>query len=174
MAKYTSAAEEIGLVNFSKHAEISGYKSQVKKTLAKIQNDGSHKYLIIATGHQGEPDAVLSRIVDGKLKFELRPEDHVIFSCSVIPSPQNIANRETVEQKLKSKKIRIFKDIHVSGHASREDHRDLITMLKPKNIIPAHGDISKTSGLADLAEEMGYNVGNNIFLMHDGQRISFD
>ena len=104
-------------------------------------------------------------------KFKLFPEDHVIFSCCVIPNPLNIANRDILENNLKNLKIRIFKDIHQSGHASREDQRDLIHMVNPEHIIPAHGDISKTSHQIDLAQELGYVLGKTVHLMQDGQRL---
>ncbi|MBN1503158.1 RNase J family beta-CASP ribonuclease [Candidatus Woesearchaeota archaeon] len=171
LAKYTYAAEAIGLVKFSNKIDICGYSSQIKKKLREIEKQGRDKYLIVATGHQGEPNAVLSRIANNKLKFRLFPEDHVIFSCCVIPNPINIANRDILENNLKSMKVRIFKDIHQSGHASREDHRDFINMVKPEQIIPAHGDISKTSNLISLGRDMGYELGKTIHLMQDGQRL---
>jgi len=141
--------------------------------LREIEKQGRDKYLIVATGHQGEPNAVLSRIVDGKLGFKLFQDDHVIFSCTVIPSPLNIANRDVLETKLQDRKVRIFRDIHQSGHASREDHRDLIKMLNPKHIIPSHAGIDKTVHLVNLAKEMGYELGKTVHLMHDNQRIEF-
>ncbi|MBD3204367.1 RNase J family beta-CASP ribonuclease [Candidatus Woesearchaeota archaeon] len=171
LAKYTYAAEVAGIVKFSKNVEICSYKSQIKKKLREIEKKGRDKYLIVATGHQGEPNAVLSRIVDNKLKFRLFKEDHVIFSCTVIPNPINVANRDILEKKLKNHNVRIFKDIHQSGHASREDHRDLIHMVSPEQIIPAHGDISKTSNLVDLAQELGYELGKTVHLMQDGKKL---
>ncbi|MBN2368743.1 RNase J family beta-CASP ribonuclease [Candidatus Woesearchaeota archaeon] len=173
LSKYVYAAEDIGLVDFSKNVDIVSYKSQAKKKLKEIEKKGRDKYLIVATGHQGEPNAVLSRIADQKLGIKLRQGDHIIFSCTVIPSPVNYANRELLERKLKNLRVRIFRDIHQSGHGSREDHRDMINMLKPENIIPGHADIDKTSALAGLAKELGYELGRSVHLMHDGQRHSF-
>jgi len=110
-------------------------------------------------------------MVKQELPFEFRTEDHIVFSCSVIPNPSNIANRELMEADLKKQRVRVFKDIHTSGHASKEDLRDLINMVKPKHIIPAHGDFTMISALADLCIEMGYKVGENVHIMKDGQRI---
>lgn len=173
LAKYVYAAENINLVDFSKSVEIVPYKSQIRKKLREIEKQGRDKYLIVCTGHQGEPNAVLSRLVDGKLGFKLFRDDHIIFSCTVIPSPLNIANRDVLESKLQDSRVRIFRDIHQSGHASREDHRDLISMLNPKHIIPAHAGLDKTVHLANLAKEMGYELGKTVHLMHDNQRIEF-
>ncbi|MBU0756984.1 MAG: RNase J family beta-CASP ribonuclease [Nanoarchaeota archaeon] len=173
LAKYTEAAEECGIVNFSDDVEICGWSSKVRKKLKEIEKQGNReKYLIVATGHQGEPNAVLSKIVKGKLRFRLFSEDHVIFSCGVIPNPVNIAQRQILEDEFKKHKVRIFKDIHQSGHASREDHRDLINMVRPEHIIPSHGDFSKTSHLMSLAQELGYQPGKTVHLMQDGQRLS--
>lgn len=172
LAKYVYAAESIGLVSFSKSVEIVQYKDQIGSKLKKIEKEGKDKYLIVATGHQGEPDAVLSKIVNGKLHFKLEPEDHVIFSCTVIPSPLNVTNREALESKLIEKRARIFRDIHQSGHASREDQRDMIKMLRPKNIIPGHVPPAAAEFMVELSEEMGYKLGKNLFVMEDGKRMS--
>ena len=67
--------------------------------------------------------------------------------------------------------MRIFKDIHQSGHAAREDLRDLINLVKPQHIVPAHGEIQMTTALADLAVEMGYKKGQNVHIMGNGERI---
>ena len=67
--------------------------------------------------------------------------------------------------------VRIFKDIHQSGHAAREDLRDLINLVKPQHIIPAHGELKMTSALADLAVEMGYKKGQNVHVMRNGERV---
>jgi ribonuclease J len=90
------------------------------------------------------------------LPFQLRNEDHVIFSSSIIPTKTNIENREKLDSHLKKKGVRIFNNIHVSGHAGREDLRDFVTMLNPEHIIPAHGGPDKTIPMIKLAEEIGY------------------
>jgi ribonuclease J len=170
LAKYTLAAENIGIVNFSKDVDIVKYGRQIEKRLKKIDKDRK-KYLLVVTGHQGEPKSVLSKIVRGDLKFKLYPEDSVVFSCRTIPTPTNIENRDVLENELKLTGVRIFNDIHQSGHAAREDLRDLINLIKPKNIIPSHGNKEMKEALADLAKEMGYNTGKNVFLMKDGQKV---
>ncbi|MFH2019921.1 MAG: RNase J family beta-CASP ribonuclease [archaeon] len=171
LAKYVGAAESIGLVNFSKDAEICKYARQIKKRLSQIEKERG-KYLIIATGHQGEPDAVLSKIANGDLRFNLHPEDHVIFSCTIIPSETNEKNRMNLENDLKAHRVRIFKDIHQSGHASREDHREFIKILSPEHIMPSHCGIEKAKEMYDLALELGYSQ-DHIHLMEDGKKAVF-
>ena len=171
LVKYINAAETIGLVNFSKDADMVKYRSKIKRYLKRVVRDGKSKYLLIVTGHQGEPDSVLTKMVNDELPFSFSRNDRVIFSCNIIPNAMNIANREVLESRLKQQSVRIFKDIHVSGHASREDHRDLINTVRPKHIIPAHGDISMCSALSELASEMGYELGKGIHLMQNNQSL---
>ncbi len=170
MAKYVKAAESTGIANFSNKVEILKYSGQIKRQLNKISKERG-KYLMVATGHQGEPKSVLSKMMNGELKFKFFPEDHIIFSCKTIPTPTNIENREKLESNLRNFNVRIFKDIHTSGHAAREDLRDLINLVKPQHIIPAHGEPRMLNALADLAQEMGYKKGQNVHVMGNGERI---
>ena len=173
LAKYVSAGESVGIINFSSDVEIVKYSSQIKKRLKKLMKQGKEKYLLVVTGHQAEPKSTLAKMVYEKFEFRFSPEDHIIFSCKTIPTPTNIRNREKLEKSLKSLGLRIFKDIHVSGHAAREDLRDLINLVKPKHILPAHGNPEMTKGLADLAIEMGYKKGKQIHILRNGEKISF-
>jgi ribonuclease J len=168
--KYVSAADRVNLVPFMKDIEMVTFTNQIKRKLKQVEKE-RNKWMIVCTGHQGEPGSVLDRMVKGTLPFSFKPEDHVIFSSKVIPNPINIANRNQLEKKMKEKGVRIFTDVHVSGHCAREDLRDLITMIKPKHIIPAHGDIAKLTPLAELATELGYVLGENVHLMQNGQTL---
>ncbi|MBW2972372.1 ribonuclease J, partial [Candidatus Woesearchaeota archaeon] len=168
-----TAAENIDLVKFSKEAELVSYRKHINKKLKQIAKNPS-KFLIVCTGHQGEPKSVLSRIANDEFDFRLGKEDHVIFSCAIIPTALNHANRDILESKLKKFGVRIFKNIHVSGHAAKEDLRDLINMVKPQHIIPAHGDINMASSLSELAMEMGYRVGEDVHIMQNGQFLTIE
>jgi ribonuclease J len=172
--KYSTAAERINLVDFSKDVHMVKYSSKIKKELKRIEEDGREKYLLVVTGHQGEPISTLSKIASGDLDFSLSSEDCIIFSCTTIPTPVNIQNRKLMEQKLHKSGVRIFKDIHVSGHASREDLRDLINLVRPKHIIPAHGELSMRTGLVELAAQMGYDTETQVHLSGNGGRIVLD
>ena len=141
----------------------------MKKFFKKIKHP--EKYLFIVTGHQGEPGAVLPRMVYQHL-YHFRKEDHVIFSCSIIPVEANIRNRGRLDTELKRKKIRLFTDVHVSGHAFREDHRDLIKMLKSKYIIPTHADVKRLRAMKELAIEIGYKP-DKIKILKNGMQVSF-
>ena len=170
LSKYITAAENLRLVDFSKKGEIVRFSSMVKKKLNEVEKKGRHKYLLVVTGHQGEPGSILQKIASGKLGFRLGYEDLVIFSCTVIPTEINRKNREDLEKALRAKGVRIFRDIHVSGHGAREDHRDLINMLKPKYVIPSHGPRELLSGAGELLQEMGYDK-ERVKFCHNGKRF---
>jgi len=170
MMKYTMSAEKCKLVNFSKKVEIISYARHIKRKLNEIEKNRK-KYVVVATGNQGEPDSVLSKMLDGRLPFKFEPADHVIFSTKVIPDPINIANRNSMEEKLRERRVRIFTNIHVSGHASREDHRDILKILKPKYIMPAHDGRKKQLFMKELAIEEGWKE-DKVLLMDDGKKVS--
>jgi len=113
MMKYITSAEKCKLVDFSKRAEIVAYSKHIVRKLKDIEKNRK-KYVVVATGNQGEPDSVLNKMLDGRLPFKFEPADHVIFSTRVIPDPVNVANRNRMEEKLREKKVRIFTNIHVS------------------------------------------------------------
>ena len=173
LAKYTAAGEKVGIINFSKEVEMVKFGKQIQKKLKKIEKE-LDKHLLVVTGHQGEPQSTLSKMVNGVIPFQFKPEDHVVFSCTVIPSEINIENRRVLEDKLAQHHVRIFKDLHASGHASREDLRDLLNMVKPKHLIPAHGDDSMKGALMDLAVEKGYTLDKTVHMIHDGEQVSFE
>lgn len=170
--KYIKAAEDAGIVKFSKNCELVKYGGQIRRKLKQIEKQGTRdKYVFVVTGHQGEPKATLSKMVDGIVPFQFFPEDLVIFSCKVIPVKLNIDNRKELEDKLKTFNVRIFTDIHVSGHAAREDLRDLLHMLKPRNILPAHGEKKMMDALSELALEIDYKP-ESIRILKNSQRIT--
>jgi len=170
LSKYVGAAIKTNLCPFKKNISLLSYRKQVQSALKKI-NKNKDKYLIVCTGHQGEPGSVLDRIARNDLPLQLSPKDHIIFSSSTIPAEINIANKSQLEKRLKQRGCRIFNNVHVSGHAGREDLRDFINMLSPEHIIPAHGDLPKLSALAELASELGYKLGKNVHIMQDLQSI---
>jgi len=172
LAKYSKAASDVGLYNFDKEVDIVGGGKRVKMALQKILTKKRDKYLLVTTGHQGEPKAVLSKMTNKIFPFEFKKEDHVIFSCKTIPTPINKEYREKLENQLKGHGVRIFKRIHVSGHAAREDLRDLINMVKPEHIIPAHATRIQSNALVDLAQEMGFS-NKQIHHLKNGHKLVF-
>lgn len=168
LAKYIYAAKDAGIVDLTKQAEVIKYGAHVKKFLRHL--DRPYRYVFITTGHQGEPKAVLSKIIDEHL-FKFEPEDIVVFSCHTIPVPTIEANRKHLEEKLRKLHLRVYTDVHVSGHASREDLREFLDILRPKYVVPSHGDPVMTKAYVGLAKEQGYS-NDHIFAMTEGDRIT--
>lgn len=168
LCKYWNAALEEGIVS----ADIIriARRNALEKFLKEVTGERS-KYSLIVTGHQGEPDAVLSRMVDGKTPYTFSSGDCVVFSASTIPNPVNEANRYKLETKLQMQKVRMVKDMHVSGHACKEDHRELLRAVNPEYIIPSHGEFDKLSSWGILAEEEGYIVGRDLFILKNTQKM---
>ncbi len=170
LMKYVNAAKKVGECPFYHQIRIMKYRKQINSFLRKVEDERG-KYLIVCTGHQGEKGAILDRIINDETHFKFRSGDNVIFSSSVIPVPQNINAREKMDKKLRAKGVRIQTDIHVSGHGGREDLRDLVQMLEPGNIIPAHGSLEQETPMVELAKEIGYTFQKNVFLSSNGKVI---
>lgn len=169
--KYVTAANNVGKAPFMRDIKVVSYKKQLEKMLKRI-NSNRQNYLIVCTGHQGEPGSMLDRISRNALPFHLAKEDHVIFSSKTIPTPINEANRQELEKRLKRAQVRIFDNVHVSGHGGREDLRDLIKLTNPEHVIPSHGELLKRQAGANLAEELGYKLTKTVHLVDNGQFIN--
>ncbi len=168
--KYVRSAINVKLCPFEKDIRIASYKKQKEKALREA-NKNRTKYVVICTGHQGEPGSVLDRISKGQLPFQLNYEDHLIFSSSIIPTEINIENRRILDEKFKKLGVRIFNNVHVSGHPGREDLRDFVNMMEAEHVIPAHGSKDKTAPMVELCNELGYKTDKDVHLMADGKSL---
>jgi len=169
--KYVYSANNVKMCPFYKDIQSVRYRKQVERTLKKVEANRS-KYMVVSTGHQGEPGSVLDRVARNDLHFNFKPNDNIIFSSSVIPTPVSIENRAALDKRLKKKKVRLFSDIHVSGHAGREDLRDFINHIQPEHIIPSHAGYEKTRHLAELAAELGYKHGSTVHMMQNWKSLN--
>jgi ribonuclease J len=159
MDKYVKLAKKMGYVELPENLEIYGTKKTIDKAFARIASAGKEKYLPIVTGHQGEPGAVLERISMDGTNYKIEKGDKVVFSANPIPTPGTIANRYALETKLKMRGSRIYDGIHVSGHACKEDHWELLRVLSPDYVIPSHGNIVMHGSYIEMAEDAGYVLG---------------
>lgn len=171
MERYLSIAQKMNYIKFPKNLEVHGNRNAVDKALKRISQDGKKKYLPIITGHQGEPDSILTRIANGETHFKIESGDKVIFSANAIPNPMTLANRYALETKLKMAGARIYDNVHVSGHASREDHWELLRMINPEQVIPSHGNMMMHASYVELAEDAGYVFGDTVHIMRNGEEM---
>ena len=171
MERYSSTAEQMKLVGFPETMSMFGNRRTVDRMMRRMMKAGKEKFLPIVTGHQGEPGSILTRVVIGDTPYKVEKGDKVIFSAKVIPNPMNRGQRYMIEAHLGMSGARIFEDLHVSGHAYREDHYEFIHLLNPQHIIPAHGNIRMTSAYTEFASEIGYTLHNDAHIMSNGHRL---
>ncbi|MGQ0534631.1 MAG: RNase J family beta-CASP ribonuclease [Methanobacteriota archaeon] len=174
MERFIGIAQRTGALQLPGGIETYGRGQEVERALKKIVKDGKEKYLLVATGHQGEPNALLSRIADKETPYKIADGDRIVFSADVIPSPVNAANRYVLETKLSMQGAIIIKGAHASGHGSREDHRELLKMLEPEHVIPCHGDILHQGAYAELAERHGWKVNHDLHILRNGMKYKLE
>lgn len=143
-------------------------------TPEEANNLKSKEVCILCTGSQGEPLAALSRIADGEHKsIKLKPDDVVIFSSS--PIPGNAMSIGRTINKLYLKGVRVYTnsdttDIHTSGHANIEELKLMIRLIKPKYMLPFHGEYRMLKNHADISTMCGVDK-DNTFILANGDSL---
>jgi ribonuclease J len=142
-----------------------------------IKTYDPHRLVVLASGTQAEPLSALSRIaVDNHRLMNITENDTVILSARIIPG--NEKNIFRMIDHLFRRRVLVYYEsgrsapIHVSGHASQEEMKILLQLVKPKYFIPVHGEYRQLFRHAALAEQLGA-VGAEIFLIESGQPIEF-
>jgi ribonuclease J len=151
------------MVESSEIAQDLGYLEIPQGTLIHPGQIGDHapeNVMVLISGTQGEPMSALSRAaVDNHKHARISPGDTVLLSSRVIPGNEKSIYR-VIDHLYRRDANVIFDDgasglIHVSGHASQEEQRLMINLLKPKFFIPVHGDYRHLKKHAELAQTMG-------------------
>lgn len=135
-----------------------------------------HKVVLMATGSQGEPYSIMGRLARGtNRRFDLKEGDTVVLSSHAIPG-----NEEEVYQtinRLFQRGANVIYDpisnIHVSGHAKQDEMKLMLNLVKPKYLIPIHGELRHLKQHGFLAEEVGFPK-ENIVVVENGQVIEFE
>lgn len=128
--------------------------------------------VLVCTGSQGEPMAVLSRIANRDHQISVGPGDTVILASSLIPGNEQAVNRVINElTKLGANVVhRGNALVHVSGHASAGELRYLFNIVKPRHVMPVHGEWRHLRANAGLAQQVGI-AADRILLADDGVTI---
>lgn len=134
-----------------------------------------NQIVIMTTGSQGEPSAVLSRLASGTHRqLEIQPGDTVIMSAHPIPGNEESVYR--IMNRLMQRGAHVIYDgkekVHVSGHASQEEMKLLINLVRPKFFVPVHGELRHLHSHAELAYQMGI-PDENIAVVENGTVIEF-
>jgi len=132
-----------------------------------------HKVAIMCTGSQGEPSSIVGRLAAGtNRQFDLKQGDTVVLSSHPIPG-----NEETISRtinRLMHRGAEVIYDaiapVHVSGHASQEEQKLLISLVRPKHFIPIHGELRHLRRHGKLAVEVGVEE-ENVMVVENGQIV---
>lgn len=153
-----------------------GYIKSKKGTIInpkRLKTLPRNKITLVCTGAQGEEQAILMRIANKEYPYlEIEPQDTVIFSSSVVPGNERTVQRLKDELYRQKAKVYHYKmmDIHASGHAHREELRQMIEIMKPKFFMPIHGQYSMLVNHAEIAKSVGIPE-ENIVVAENGNII---
>lgn len=150
--------------------------------MREAPNVKDDQLVVVCTGGQGEPNAALQRMSIGEHKhIKLKEGDTVIVSSS--PIPGNEVRYQQIGHDLIDRGATVYRHpshivdgcgpLHVSGHANREEHAEMIEMTKPKYLMPIHGGSLDRKYHSDVALEAGMKR-ENIILAHNGSILEFD
>jgi ribonuclease J len=134
------------------------------------------KLVVLISGSQAEPMSALSRIsVDNHRMVSVEENDTVILSARIIPGNERTISR-MLDHMFRRQALVYYDNnagtIHVSGHASQEEQKLMLQLVKPKYFIPLHGEYRQLFRHAALAHQLGV-VSGEIMLIEDGQSVEF-
>jgi ribonuclease J len=152
-----------------------GYLKVPENVLIDFKKAGDipdNKIVYMSTGSQGEPMAVLSRMANGEHQVEIGENDTVILASSLIPGNENAVYR-IINGLMKLGANVVHKGnakVHVSGHAAAGELLYCYNILKPRNVLPVHGEQRHLVANAKLAQQTGVPEENTI-IAEDGTVI---
>jgi ribonuclease J len=134
------------------------------------------RIVIMATGSQGEPMAVLSRLATGRHRsLQIHDGDTVVFSSHTIPGNEEMTH--DVINRLFQQGAEVVYDpispVHVSGHASQEEQKWLINLIRPRYFVPIHGELRHLKQHAKIAQSAGVPK-ENVLTIENGYVLEFD
>jgi ribonuclease J len=169
------------MVSSAEIAEDLGY-IQIPEGLlihpGEMKNFAPEKVCVLISGTQGEPMSALSRAaVDNHKHAKIENGDTVVLSSRIIPGNEKAIYR-MIDHLFRRQAHVIYEDgssppVHVSGHASQEELKLMINLLKPKYFIPVHGEYRQLKLHAELAAAMHGSIGS-VILIESGDVLEFD
>jgi ribonuclease J len=167
MVDNAKMAAKLGYINIPEKVQVS---------IDQALNMPKNKIVIMCTGSQGEPSSILGRLSMGtNRQFDIEPGDTIILSSHPIPGNEEDVYR-TINRLFERGANVIYEavaQVHVSGHASQEEMKLLLHLVKPKYFIPIHGELRHLHHHALLAQQIGIPE-ENIAIIENGQVVEFD
>lgn len=167
MKSNVEIAKKLGYLKFQRGTQIP---------LEDVANYPREKVVACVTGAQGESNAALMRIANGEHRFiHPIPNDTYIFSSSIIPG--NESEIQFVKDQLYRNGAKVFNyqmlDVHAGGHGNREDIRELYRLIRPKFLMPIHGQYSMMVNHGMVAQEEGLDP-KNVIIADNGMIVHFE
>ncbi len=169
MNESTEIAQDLGYIDLPSHLFINP---------GQIRDYPPEKVLVMISGTQGEPMSALSRAaVDNHKHAKIERGDTVVLSSRIIPGNEKAIYR-VIDHLFRRDAHVIYEDgskppVHVSGHASQEELKLLINLVRPRYFIPIHGEYRQLKLHAELAGSMRGAVGN-VMMLESGEVLEFD
>ena len=144
--------------------------------LADVEKVPAAKLLLLTAGSQGEPMSALTRFAAQRHPFlNVRKDDWVVISARPIPGNERMVH-QTVNN-LYRHGARVFYsevgNVHVTGHAQRDELREMLEAVRPKFFIPVHGEYRQLLLHSELAAETGIDA-TRIAVVEDGETVELD
>jgi ribonuclease J len=170
LVQNTEIAQRLGLLRVPSGLQIRD---------ADVPSYASQDVLCIATGSQGEPQAALSRIaIDDHRHVRLGPDDRVVFSARAIPGNEKAIARTMNHIARRGADVITdsMKHVHVSGHGAEEESKLMLSLVRPRYLVPIHGEYRQLARHARVAERVmgGSDRKVQVLLAEDGDVIRFD
>lgn len=178
--KYNRKIAFVGtsMIDNAKMARKLGYlevPEEMVVFLDQALNLPKDKVVLMITGSQGEPNSILGRLSTGRHRqLSIEAGDTVVLSSQAIPGNEELVYR-TINRLFEYGAEVIYENIapvHVSGHASQEELKLMINLVKPKYLVPVHGELRHLKRHAYLAQQVGIPA-ENILISTNGQTIEF-
>jgi len=166
MTENVRIAKELGYINFDDDLEVP------LETALQLPDE---KVLLLVTGSQGEPTSILGRLANGSNKrFDIKPGDTVVLSSHPIPGNEEVVSR-AINRLLEQGADVVYEalaPVHVSGHASQEELKLMLHLVRPRYLIPIHGELRMLKQHARLGIEVGMDE-RQIAIVENGRVIEF-
>jgi ribonuclease J len=166
------------MVDNARIARQLGYLKIPEETLVSLEEAlhlPKHKVVLMCTGSQGEPSSIIGRLSTGtNRQFDVESGDTVVLSSHPIPGNEETIYK-TVNRLLRRGAQVIYEAIapvHVSGHASSEEQKLLLNLVRPRFLVPIHGELRQLQRHAWLGQQVGIPA-ENICVVENGQVLEF-
>jgi ribonuclease J len=166
------------MLSYAKRAYELGYLDIAPEDLLtphEMNTLPAHQVAIACTGSQGEPTSALVRMAVGEHRMvNIQPGDSVIISATPIPGNEELVNH-TLDNLFRAG-AEVYSheemEVHVSGHASKEEHKLMLNLIKPRFFVPIHGEYRHLVRHAHLAKQVGV-ADENVFVVESGAVLEF-